>query len=231
MSPNLGWGEISLRLLLTVVAGALIGLNRGEHGRPAGLRTTILVCLAASAAMIQANLLLDMPGKTPDSFAVADVLRLPLGILSGMGFIGGGTILRRGSLVIGVTTAATLWFVTVMGLCFGGGQIFVGLSMLGIGLVVLYVMKWGEDRMKQDRRATLIVATRADGPDERQIRTDLLAADFRILRTAATYTPDKHLTRLHCEVQWRAQRSDSRTPTIVERLVRLPGVVRVQWRP
>jgi MgtC family len=50
-------------------------------------------------------------------------MRLPLGILTGVGFIGGGTILKRGDLVTGVTTAATLWLVTVIGLCFGGGQL------------------------------------------------------------------------------------------------------------
>lgn len=119
MPTTLGWNEIALRLTLTVIAGGLIGLNRGEHGRPAGLRTTLLVCLAASVAMIQTNLLIRTLGKTPDSFVVMDVMRLPLGILSGMGFIGAGAIVRRDNMVLGVTTAATLWFVTVIGLCFG----------------------------------------------------------------------------------------------------------------
>jgi len=65
------WQEIALRLLLTIVAGGLLGcLNRREHGHAAGLRTTLLVCLAASASMIQANLLLPVSGKTPESFLV-----------------------------------------------------------------------------------------------------------------------------------------------------------------
>ena len=55
MPVTVTWDDLALRLALTVVAGALIGLNREEHGRPAGLRTTLLVCLAASVAMIQAN--------------------------------------------------------------------------------------------------------------------------------------------------------------------------------
>src|SRR5580700_3335317 len=113
MPTNLVWSEIAIRLLCTIVAGGLIGFNRGEHGRPAGLRTTMLVSLAACLSMIQVNLLLPMAGKPPTSFVVMDLMRLPLGILSGMGFIGGGAILRRGNFVIGVTTAATLWFVTV----------------------------------------------------------------------------------------------------------------------
>src|ERR1700693_1631613 len=120
MPITIEWPEIALRLALTVVAGTLIGLNRSEHGHSAGLRTTLLVCLAASVSMIQVNLLLSMAGKSPGSFAVLDLMRLPLGILSGMGFIGAGAIVRYGSLVRGLTTATTLWFLTVLGLCFGG---------------------------------------------------------------------------------------------------------------
>ena len=119
MPINPDWQELALRLFLTIVAGTLIGINRGGHGRPAGLRTTLLVCLAASVAMIQTNLLLGTAGKASDSFVTLDLMRLPLGILSGMGFIGGGVILKRQNLVLGVTTAATLWFVTVIGLCLG----------------------------------------------------------------------------------------------------------------
>src|SRR5258708_5241154 len=105
MVATLGWHEIALRLALTLVAGGLIGINRGERGRPAGLRTTLLVCLAASVAMIEANVLLATVGKASDSFVVLDPMRLPLGVLSGIGFIGGGAILRRDDLVLGVTTA------------------------------------------------------------------------------------------------------------------------------
>ncbi len=78
------WSDIAARILCTLLAGALIGLDRGEHGRPAGMRTVILVALAACISMIQANLLLPMTGKTQASFAVMDLMRLPLGILSGM---------------------------------------------------------------------------------------------------------------------------------------------------
>ncbi len=131
MPVTLTWQEIAIRLALSVIAGGLIGFDRGEHGHAAGLRTTLLVCLASAVAMIQANLLLATAGKTADSFVTFDVMRLPLGILTGMGFIGGGAILRRDGFVLGVTTAATLWFVTVVGLCFGGGQIKLGLAALG----------------------------------------------------------------------------------------------------
>src|SRR5579863_6917655 len=126
MPDHIGWLKIAVRLALTVIAGLLIGYNRTEHGKAAGLRTTVLVCLAASVAMIQVNLLLPTAGRATDSFVMNDLMRLPLGILTGVGFIGGGVILRRDDIIVGVTTAATLWLVTVVGLCFGGGQLGLG---------------------------------------------------------------------------------------------------------
>ena len=151
MSVTLPWPEIAIRLLLTVVGGTLIGLNRTEHGRPAGLRTTLLVALAASISMIQANLLMDSVGKAHDSFIVLDLMRLPLGILTGVGFIGAGAILRRENRVFGVTTAATMWFVTVMGLCFGGGQNSLGITAVILAIVVLWGLKRVEAKLPQNR--------------------------------------------------------------------------------
>jgi putative Mg2+ transporter-C (MgtC) family protein len=174
------WPEIGLRLFLTIVAGILLGLNRSEHGHAAGLRTTLLVCLAASVSMLQVNLLLPVTGKTSASFGVLDLMRLPLGILSGMGFIGAGAIVRKGRLVHGLTTAATLWFATVLGICFGGGQIWLGISSLILGLFVLEGLKWIEQRRKQDRHATLLVAVNEDGPTESDIATNLKEAGFAI---------------------------------------------------
>ncbi|HLH13025.1 MAG TPA: MgtC/SapB family protein [Methylovirgula sp.] len=157
MSLNPTWQEIALRLILTLVAGVVIGMDRGVKGHAAGLRTTILVGLAASVAMIQANLLLSVLGKSSASFAVMDVMRLPLGILTGVGFIGGGTILRRGNLVTGVTTAATLWAITVIGLCLGGGQLVLGAAATVIAFAVLWGLRWLDVYMPRERHAILIV--------------------------------------------------------------------------
>jgi putative Mg2+ transporter-C (MgtC) family protein len=153
------WQEIAVRLLLTLLAGASIGLDRGISGQAAGLRTVILVCLAASVAMIQANVLLSVGGKTSGSFGVMDLMRLPLGILTGVGFIGGGAIFRRGDLVAGVTTAATLWVVTVIGLCLGGGQIGLGVSATILSVITLWGVKWLEMRIPREQHATLVIAS------------------------------------------------------------------------
>ncbi len=100
MPIRLVWFDIGVRLLCTLVTGFVIGLNRGEHGRPAGLRTTMLVSLAACVAMILSNALLATAGRPEDSFITLDPMRLPLGILAGMGFIGAGAILRRDNLLL-----------------------------------------------------------------------------------------------------------------------------------
>jgi putative Mg2+ transporter-C (MgtC) family protein len=231
MPITIEWPEIALRLALTVVAGTLIGLNRSEHGHSAGLRTTLLVCLAASVSMIQVNLLLPIGGKSPDSFAVLDLMRLPLGILSGMGFIGAGAILRKGSLVRGLTTAATLWFVTVLGLCFGGGQLALGLSVLALGVLILGGLKRLESRWKQDRHATLSLTVDTDGPTEDDLTATLQASGYEIRPWAVTFVDHSRQRQLSAEVLWRARPQEARSPAFLQSLVHQPGVLQLEWRP
>ena len=177
----------------------LIGFDRNEHGRPAGLRTTILVCLAAAVSMIQANLLMGTKGRSGDSFIMLDLMRLPLGVLSGMGFIGAGAILRRGDRIMGVTTAATLWYVTIMGLCFGGGQLSLGLAMLLLGLAVLAALRLVERGIKQDRSGVLVIAAKDAGPTEEAIRSILRQAGFRVVGSAISYSVADRVRKLRCE--------------------------------
>ncbi|MBB4567249.1 MgtC/SapB family protein [Rhizobium leucaenae] len=157
MPLNPTWMDIAGRLLLVVAAGALIGLNREAGGHAAGFRTTILVGLAACLTMIQANLLLSTMGKTPQSFASMDILRFPLGILTGVGFIGGGAILKRGDLITGVTTAATLWIMTAIGLCIGGGQLVVGSAGAVAAFIVLSPFKWFDELISHRQKARMVI--------------------------------------------------------------------------
>lgn len=154
------WGDISLRLILTFVCASFIGINRQAGGHAAGFRTTVLVALAACLAMIQANLLLSVTGKTEQSFAVMDTLRFPLGVLTGVGFIGGGAILKRGDFVRGVTTAATLWIVTAIGLCLGGGQWIVGCAGAAFAFIVLSPLKLLDEWLPQRRKARAVIASK-----------------------------------------------------------------------
>jgi putative Mg2+ transporter-C (MgtC) family protein len=225
-----GWNDLALRLLLTVVASALIGLNRDEHGRPAGLRTTLLVCLAASVAMIQANMLLPTSGKSHDSFITLDLMRLPLGILSGMGFLGAGAIVRRSDLVLGVTTAATLWIVTVIGLCFGGGQITLGVCATVLTLGVLWGLKVLESYIRQEHRGTLLVRLSDGGVDAAEIAGLLISEGYNVSGTAATYSEGCD-NEIQYALRWRGPHIEAELPSFVPRVIALSGVKRLQWTP
>jgi putative Mg2+ transporter-C (MgtC) family protein len=231
MPLNIGWSEIALRLALTVAAGIVIGTNRSEHGHAAGLRTTMLVCLAASLSMLQVNLLLPMAGKTSSSFAVMDLMRLPLGILSGMGFIGAGAIVRRDNLVHGLTTAATLWFVTGLGLCFGGGQLALGLVGLALGFLVLEGLKRVEDRWREDRHAMLSVTVDTNGPTEEELTSWLQAGGYAIRPWGVVSFDQNRQRELRTEVRWRASPHEARSPAFLQEVVDHPGVLRLEWKP
>ena len=229
MELTLGWPEIALRLALALLAGGAIGFERGERGRSAGLRTTMLVCLAAAVAMLEANLLLPTAGKQPDSFAQIDVMRLPLGILTGVGFIGGGAILRRDNRVLGVTTAATLWFAKVIGLCCGGGQLGLGMAALALAALVLTALRWVERRWPRERRGTLTLTLAPGALDEAAVREALQQAGLRLVGCAATYRAAA-MREIRCEVRWPGRATDPKPPGFVRALARHPGVAGLQWQ-
>jgi putative Mg2+ transporter-C (MgtC) family protein len=228
---DLQWPDIALRLLCTIVAAGCIGFNRGEHGRPAGVRTTMLVALAACLAMIQVNILLPTAGRASNSFIMNDLMRFPLGILSGMGFIGAGAIVRRDNFVVGLTTAATLWFVTVLGLCFGGGQIALGSVGAAIGIIVLAGLKFVEDRMERDHEGKLSLLMNPSGPDEKEIRASLVQAGFKIASCALAFSPEAGSSEVTCQVEWRASPRQTEVPAVVHTLGSRPGVLRITWTP
>jgi putative Mg2+ transporter-C (MgtC) family protein len=231
MPIALTWSEVAIRLFCAAAASALIGLNRSERGRAAGLRTSMLVCLAACLAMIQVNLLLPLAGRSSDSFVMNDLMRLPLGILSGIGFIGAGAIVRRDNFVLGVTTAATIWFLTVIGLCFGGGQIGLGVVGAALGIVVLAGLKFIEDRIKQDHQAQLLIVTGPSGPEENEIRAILENSGFRISSCAFGASQGTENRELNWELHWRAKPYVMAVPEVVHLLMARPGVARVAWTP
>ena len=231
MIETVDWQTIALRLFLTIVAGLLIGFNRGGHGEPAGLRTTLLVCLAASIAMLQASLLLGVRGKAPDSYVVLDLMRLPLGILTGVGFIGAGAIFRQNDLVRGVTTAATLWFVTVIGLCFGGGQIGLGIAGTAIGVAALWGLKELEERIAVAKSALLVVTVGADEPATDDIRSKLQQAGLRIVKFGESLVNrGDHQCTTQWTVRWRGLPHDtSQCPPLSMRWL-TDGVSQLRWK-
>jgi putative Mg2+ transporter-C (MgtC) family protein len=227
------WTELVLRLLLATVAGTLVGLNRGQSGNAAGLRTTLLVCLAACIAMIQVNVLLTQHGKPYDSFVTLDLMRLPLGILSGVGFIGAGSILHRDGLVQGVTTAAAMWFVTVIGLCAGGGQYALAVAGTVLGLVVLKTFSWVENWLPRRRRVTLTVAHHAGAGIEEPdgVLVDALSPlGCKMVPRGLRRAPHDADVEARFEVRWTARPGDERVERELSRFVAQSGGA-AEWSP
>ena len=140
--------DVAARLFLALGAGALIGLERSYHARPAGFRTHILVCLA-SALLMQAAVTQGAWAMRllPDENLVTDPTRMAHGVLTGIGFLCAGVIFRTGFSIHGLTTAASLWITAVLGILFGAGLYSIGvfgtvvtvLILVGLRLVSLKV--------------------------------------------------------------------------------------------
>jgi putative Mg2+ transporter-C (MgtC) family protein len=230
MPLTVTWEDAGLRIALTVLAAAAIGLDRRVEGHPAGIKTNILVALAACLAMLQANWLMNSVGKTPDSFVVLDLMRLPLGILTGVGFIGGGAILKRGEGVLGLTTAATLWFITVIGLCFGGGQFGLGIAGALLGILTLRVLKIFEERLKQERRAELRLKWKSDQFDAASALLALGLADAQISDFVVKHAVPEGVQELCCSMRRQILPGEHGLPRELMELARRPGVLEWEWK-
>jgi putative Mg2+ transporter-C (MgtC) family protein len=227
MSPSVSATDVAIRLGLAVVIGIILGFDRSTHGKAAGMRTTVLVCVAAAIAMIQVNMLLLTAGRPSGSFVMNDLMRLPLGILTGIGFIGGGAILRRGSIVVGVTTAATIWLATVIGLTVGGGQLWLGVAGTAIGVFALRFLAWVEDGLKRqyDGRLELQLDTSRTG--HATVRSQLDDLGVNISKVLAFTSGPGPRASLVFEVRITQAGRRAELPQFVARLATEPGVMKV----
>ncbi len=138
--------EYILRLVAAIVAGAIIGFERELHDKPAGFRTNILICLGAALFTV---LSIYMVG---DKYS--DKERIAAQVVSGVGFLGAGTIVHFKANVIGLTTAATIWAVASIGMAFGAGAYVVGAFATLLTAAVLFGLAYAEDLIASWRVTT-----------------------------------------------------------------------------
>ncbi len=112
--------DILIKLAVSLVLGGAIGLERELSNKPAGLRTNILICTGATMMMALSGMVLESRAN-----AGSDLLRIAAGVITGIGFMGAGSIIRAGGHVQGLTTASTMWAVTALGLVVGAGYYLV----------------------------------------------------------------------------------------------------------
>ena len=146
-----------LRLLLSVAVGGTIGWERGAARRPAGFRTHILVSLGAAVAMITGEMMTERLGS-------GDALRIAAQVISGIGFLGAGTIIRVGVNIKGLTTAASLWATACLGLAAGGGLYAMSLIGLAIVLLTLTIFERMEKHFFYGKMTSAVVTLLTDDP-------------------------------------------------------------------
>ncbi len=132
--------EITLKLLLAVALGGLVGLERETSHKPAGFRTNILICVGSAMMMILSGLVLGTSGT-----ANIDLTRIAAGVITGIGFMGAGTIIRARGSIVGLTTAATLWAMAGLGLVIGAGYYLAAVIFTAIVISTLVAFRYLEE--------------------------------------------------------------------------------------
>lgn len=173
--------EIILRLVLGAVLGGIIGFERQTHGRPAGFRTQLIVCVASVLIMIVSEYYHHLSLMDP-SYVRVDPGRIAAGAITGVGFLGAGAILKMGVTIQGLTTAACLWMVAAIGLAVGGGFYIAATAACTITLFSLLVLRVVERRMSRIVFKFLTI-TADGGIEDEKIESVFKSRDARIVST------------------------------------------------
>src|SRR5687767_7408469 len=149
--------EISLRLLIALVFGGLIGLERSYHARPAGFRTHTLVCLASALLMLVTVYEAQWFSIRGMGRVTVDPTRMAQGIMTGIGFLGAGVIMKEGLSVRGLTTAASIWITAAIGILVGIGFYFPAGLASALTLGTLSTFRWIESKLPVEFYAHFVV--------------------------------------------------------------------------
>lgn len=171
LDPDLLWP-----ILGALAAGGLIGIEREYRASPAGFRTHILVCLSSALLMLAAVHQIRWLSDTPQEIIRIDPVRMAHGVLTGIGFLCGGVIFREGFTVRGLTTAASLWGTSALGLLFGIGFYTLAIAGTVATLMVLAAVISTEKLLPHRHYADLTVRYRRDGQVTRKAFRDRLDA-------------------------------------------------------
>jgi putative Mg2+ transporter-C (MgtC) family protein len=175
------WLDILTHLLVATMAGGLIGLERSYHGRPAGFRTHTLVCVASSLLMLVTMYQAKWFTGAPLDTVRVDPTRMAQGVMTGIGFLGAGVIMREGLTVRGLTTAASIWITAAIGILAGVGlygAVLIG-SVITIGILTVFrkVENWMPSQIFANNT---IIFGRDDYMSETEIRELHLMNGFSV---------------------------------------------------
>ena len=183
--------EISLRLFVALVFGALVGLERTYHGRPAGFRTHTLVCLASALLMLVTVYEGQWFATRGMERVTVDPTRMAQGIMTGIGFLGAGVIMKEGLSVRGLTTAASIWITAAIGILVGIRFFFPAALATVFTLGTLSGFRWFERKMQSQQYAQFIVKfARESAMPETELRKLVKSLAFTIANLHYRLTDD-----------------------------------------
>lgn len=171
MIPVLDETQIITRLVVAALLGAVVGIEREFHRQPAGLRTHIILSIGSALAMcVSVRLAMDFREFVPNG----DPARLAAQVISGIGFLGAGAIMRYGTSIKGLTTATSLWTIAIVGLAVGAGHYYAAVAATGLQLTTLVVLDYVEKKYIHGHATRTIHLVASDRPHLTQEFEDVL---------------------------------------------------------
>jgi putative Mg2+ transporter-C (MgtC) family protein len=221
-----GMIEMIFKLLLSTLLGGLIGLEREMHARAAGLRTHILVATGSTLIMMVSQYMFSLyQDQTATTIVRLDPARIAAMTITGIGFLGAGTIIQSKEIIRGLTTAACLWIIAAVGLAVGCGLYLPALTTCIVALGALHLLHHLENLLKKDWYRKLLILT--DNRDHfpsierilttHQIHIIKVGCDTNLLSGEITY---------HIDIRMKKNLRDFK---IVHDLAMIIGLKRVQW--
>jgi putative Mg2+ transporter-C (MgtC) family protein len=189
------------RLMAALVLGGLIGLERQSRGRAAGLRTNILVCVGSAAVIVAFQKLSVEMGLGAESAIRMDPARAAAGVITGIGFLGAGTIVKSKDFVRGLTTAASIWVVSAVGVTVGLGEYIIATFLTLLVLVTLFALH--RLPIQSDQYSSLHLTWNGDLTLLDEVSEQLQAERIQIKHTSVTRQPKTGKCRVTLNIRFR----------------------------
>ena len=215
-------------LLLAIAVGGAIGLERELHGRPAGVRTHMMVCLSATIAIQASQSVPTLLGESVADSLVFDPNRLAAGIVTGIGFLGAATVIRSGDIVRGITTGSCVWAVAVLGIVIGQQHYALALAGAGVMLAVLigfdWIFRWVNPIVY---RRLMVIGSGTDlAAISASVRKVLAGNKIRIQDLAGCIDPVAQTCEINTYIRCR---NLHQAPELLTQIGALEGVTRAEW--
>ncbi len=193
------WLEACIKFLTALILSGAIGIERQRKGRGAGLRTHVLVCLGATLLMIVSEYIARTSG---DELFRLDRARIAAGVITGIGFLGAGTIMKSGQEKVGLTTAAMVWFAAALGIAIGAGYLITALISTAFVLAVVIGLSAFEQVLPQQGYFMLSMQLPPAQADVAEILDNIEAAgSFEIITTAIKASEEGNRLQLAFQIK------------------------------